>query len=911
MDSLRRSWKLQEFVAHKANVNCLAMGHKSNQVLATGGDDKKVNLWAIGRQSCLMSLSGHTTPVECVCFGHSEDLVCAGSQTGALKIWDLEAAKLLRTFTGHKGAIKCMDFHPYGDYLTTGSCDSNIKLWDTRKRGCIVTYSSHRLAVNSLQFSPDGQWIASACEDGLVKVWDVRVGKVLQEFIEHTSAVTCVKFHPHEFLLASCGSDKTVNFWDMEKFQLVSKFEKDNTSIRHMTFSDDGTTLLGCGNDGLHVVGWEPARVLDTVSGHWGQIHDMTVAQTQLIAGSFHSTYVVLSVVDLNKVHPFGGPPPVAPTVVRDLSPFQKGHTVRKSFSKEKPPKEAMHRPTLLDEKTAEESASGTEADEDSVTRTPPPATSLSSDDYSEPVAEPSRKLEATVSTSLRDLMLEESSPPPPRPPPQPSPPQRHRADHYSRIPTPKEHYPVLDKKSEVFSRMMDNSKDANTYTTTKPTAINDFATNSLTACTLNRHNSYKESKTTTEMCGNNLRQSNSEVSLGPPSLGPRSLSFSRTQSQNTRRRIDSVSRENVSISCNVEDPEREPEPEFIPYATDRPVGLDLEEFLPRGLAASMGRGGARGGGAEPSEQEVLGVMMRGHDSMMAVLTARQRALQIFHSVRVNKSLKSALESVIALEDTSVILDILNVMAHKPSLWNLDICLLMLPKIYDLLQSKYESYMQCGCNALRLIVRNFSSVVRANVSAPVRTLGVDIPREERYTKCVQIHRLLLEVRAFLLKRQTLQGRLGAAFPKRLARSLECLEDAELRRQEQAERQAAFRASETPSQRQQRRLEQTERQAALRASETPSQSQERRLEQAERQATLRASETPSQSQRRATETPDQSQQRRLDQAERQSTLRATETPVQSQLRLFEQAERQAALRAAETPDETNKVLNDQR
>lgn len=30
------------------------MGHKSNQVLATGGDDKKVNLWAIGRQSCLM-----------------------------------------------------------------------------------------------------------------------------------------------------------------------------------------------------------------------------------------------------------------------------------------------------------------------------------------------------------------------------------------------------------------------------------------------------------------------------------------------------------------------------------------------------------------------------------------------------------------------------------------------------------------------------------------------------------------------------------------------------------------------------------------------------------------------------------------------------------------------------------------
>ncbi|KAH9634977.1 hypothetical protein HF086_016538 [Spodoptera exigua] len=761
MESVRRSWKLQEFVAHKANVNCLAMGHKSNQVLATGGDDKKVNLWAIGRQSCLMSLSGHTTPVECVCFGHSEDLVCAGSQTGALKIWDLEAAKLLRTFTGHKGAIKCMDFHPYGDYLTTGSCDSNVKLWDTRKRGCIVTYSSHRLAVNSLQFSPDGQWIASACEDGIVKVWDVRVGKVLQEFMEHTSAVTCVKFHPHEFLLASCGTDKTVNFWDMEKFQLVSKFEKDNTSIRHMVFSDDGATLLGCANDGLHVIGWEPARVFDTVHGHWGQIHDITVAQTQLIAGSFHSTYVVLSVVDLNKVHPFGGPPPVSPPVVRDLSPFQKGHSVRKSFSKEKPPKEVMHRPSLLDEKTAEESTSGTEADEESGAVIP------NFNDYTEifrpsrALQEPVEKVEPVVNTCLRDLMLDEPAPLA-RPLPQPSPPQRQRSEHYSRIPTStKEHYTVVEKKTESFSRVMDNTKENNAFTTAQ--SLRDYTSSPLTANSLNRHNSYKETKSTTDLSTTNLRPSNSEISLGPPTLGPRSLSFTRAPTEASRRRVEPVARENVTVSRSVEAPEAEPEPEFVPFTTDRPVGLDLDEFLPRGLAGGNARRGARGGGAEPSEQEVLGVMMRGHDSMMAVLTARQRALQIFHSVRVNKSLRSALESVIALEDTSVILDILNVMAHRPSLWNLDICLLMLPKIYELLQSKYESYMQCGCNALRLIVRNFSSVVRANVSAPVRTLGVDIPREERYSKCMQIHRLLLDVRAFLLKRQTLQGRLGAAF----------------------------------------------------------------------------------------------------------------------------------------------------
>lgn len=38
----------EEFVAHDAKVNCLALGQISGRVLVTGGDDKKVNLWAIG-----------------------------------------------------------------------------------------------------------------------------------------------------------------------------------------------------------------------------------------------------------------------------------------------------------------------------------------------------------------------------------------------------------------------------------------------------------------------------------------------------------------------------------------------------------------------------------------------------------------------------------------------------------------------------------------------------------------------------------------------------------------------------------------------------------------------------------------------------------------------------------------------
>ena len=44
----------EEFQSHVGSVNCLAIGHKSGKVMVTGGEDKKVNLWAVGKMSCIL-----------------------------------------------------------------------------------------------------------------------------------------------------------------------------------------------------------------------------------------------------------------------------------------------------------------------------------------------------------------------------------------------------------------------------------------------------------------------------------------------------------------------------------------------------------------------------------------------------------------------------------------------------------------------------------------------------------------------------------------------------------------------------------------------------------------------------------------------------------------------------------------
>ena len=41
-------------MAHAADVKCLGLGHKSGRVLVTGGDDRKVNLWSVGKPHSIM-----------------------------------------------------------------------------------------------------------------------------------------------------------------------------------------------------------------------------------------------------------------------------------------------------------------------------------------------------------------------------------------------------------------------------------------------------------------------------------------------------------------------------------------------------------------------------------------------------------------------------------------------------------------------------------------------------------------------------------------------------------------------------------------------------------------------------------------------------------------------------------------
>ncbi|XP_030914338.1 katanin p80 WD40 repeat-containing subunit B1 isoform X2 [Geospiza fortis] len=558
-------------MAHSSNVSSVVLGKGSGRMLATGGDDCRVNIWSVSKPNCIMSLTGHTTPIESLQVNPNEKLIVAGSRSGSIRVWDLEAAKVLRTLPGHKANICSLHFHPFGSFVASGSLDTNIKLWDVRRKGCIFTFKGHTEAVRCLRFSPDGKWVASAADDHTVKLWDLTAGKLMFEFTGHTGPVNVVEFHPNEYLLASGSSDRTVRFWDLEKFQVVSCIEEEATPVRCVLFNPDGCCLYSGFQDSLRVYGWEPERCFDVVLVNWGKVADLSISNNQLIGVSFAQSTVSSFVVDLSRVPKSDSVPQ---GLIRDdqplVPPTPTGSSLRRIYDR--------------------------------------PSTSCS-------------KPQSRV---------------------------KHNSESERHSPSSEDDRDEKESKAEI-----QNQED------------------------------YKE-----------IFQPKNAICRTPP--------------------------RNEPFPAPPED-----EPGTAKEAVKPSQAVDVQ-------------------------------------TMCVVLTSRHKNLDAVRAVWSTSDIKNSLDSAVAINDLSVVVDLLNIVNQKASLWKLDLCTIVLPQIEKLLQSKYESYVQTGCTSLKLILQRFLPLITDILAAPP-SVGVDISREERLHKCKLCYKQLKNISNVVKNKSGLSGRHGSAF----------------------------------------------------------------------------------------------------------------------------------------------------
>lgn len=301
----RKVSKIQEFMSNQGAVNCARFGRTTGQLIATGGQDRKVNIWKVGAPSVIAQLHGHTSTIESVTFDPQEDRVISGSGGGTIKVWDLNSERMQQSYHyGHKTNVTCLDFHPFGDFFCSGSADTQLKLWDLRKKTiCLQTYKGHTKQVNTVKLSPDGRWVVSGGADGVVKLWDLTAGKQMEDFTRHCGEITCLDFHPSEFVLAVGSVDRTITFWDLDKFKLVSQTPADTKAVRSIRFTPDGRALCSVTPEALKVWTWEPPQCHDSLELSWPTVGDLHINERseELFGLSYAENFVSVHTVKLKQ----------------------------------------------------------------------------------------------------------------------------------------------------------------------------------------------------------------------------------------------------------------------------------------------------------------------------------------------------------------------------------------------------------------------------------------------------------------------------------------------------------------------------------------------------------------------------------------------------------------------------------
>ena len=99
--------------------------------------------------------------------------IASGSWDRTVKLWDTATGQEVLTLRGHSEPVDCVAFSPEGSRIATASFDRTIRLWDTANGQQRLTLRGHSRAVLRVAFSPDGHRLASAGKaDREVRIWD-------------------------------------------------------------------------------------------------------------------------------------------------------------------------------------------------------------------------------------------------------------------------------------------------------------------------------------------------------------------------------------------------------------------------------------------------------------------------------------------------------------------------------------------------------------------------------------------------------------------------------------------------------------------------------------------------------------------------------------------------------------------
>ncbi|ESP03038.1 hypothetical protein LOTGIDRAFT_110630, partial [Lottia gigantea] len=192
---------------HFGCVNAIEFSNNGGNMIASGGDDRRVLLWNTqkamwrkGSPSCMKS--EHRSNIFCIAFDKDNEKIFSGGNDEQVFVHDAATGNPVDNFM-HEDAVYGLSTDPNNPHVFASACDDGrILIYDIREPAdsepfCLANYVS---SMHSVMYNPlDPRLVATANVREGIGLWDVRKPK------------SCIMRYGGEFEQQSCMSVRINN----------------------------------------------------------------------------------------------------------------------------------------------------------------------------------------------------------------------------------------------------------------------------------------------------------------------------------------------------------------------------------------------------------------------------------------------------------------------------------------------------------------------------------------------------------------------------------------------------------------------------------------------------------------------------------------------------------------------------
>lgn len=267
------TWKCINILkGHQATVTAIAIS-SDGQTLASGSEDKTVNLWDLKTGKHDFTFFGQAKEVFAVAVSPQGKMLVAGGFDNKITSWQVDSKALLPPFFypnstySHLGFISCLTFSPDQKILASASGDKTIRLWGRYTGELKRTLNGHSDTVWSVAISPDCQTLVSGSADKTIRVWSLSSYKQPQIITGHSNWVTSVAISPDGKIMASGSADGTVKLWNINTGELLKTLDKQLKGIVSVSISPNGQLLASADTNAVHLWNLHTGQLIGTLAG--------------------------------------------------------------------------------------------------------------------------------------------------------------------------------------------------------------------------------------------------------------------------------------------------------------------------------------------------------------------------------------------------------------------------------------------------------------------------------------------------------------------------------------------------------------------------------------------------------------------------------------------------------------------